>query len=171
MGLIAHIFKYNNFQEVLRINPILTFLVVGYFLHTPTFLPQQTKPQSRKNKKQSSSKKTTTKKFKKKFILEKNTPKNLKPEDIAVNINAAHKKNNSNYFINAILWAHYQACKQGLLKKNAPAPWEQSQSQNKTDSWSLFLNKIKDEAPTTLLQDIGQLKALCLDIDKNYNQQ
>jgi len=83
--------------------------------------------------------------FKKYFMINGKSEKEITPEDFSVKIKTADQERNKSspeteYIALSAIWAHNQACKLGLLEKDKPAPWEE-----KSREWLQFLTKLIQE--------------------------
>lgn len=78
--------------------------------------------------------------FRQYYIVD--SPKPINPEDVSVDVKP--KSVNTNFLVLAALWAHYEACRQGILEAKTPAPWEKinkNQIENQSDKqWIDFLS-------------------------------
>ncbi|AGB41213.1 hypothetical protein Halha_1267 [Halobacteroides halobius DSM 5150] len=75
----------------------------------------------------------------------------INPEDISVEIEANNSAPELNTAVLAILWAHFQACRQGLLKESEQTPWSQIEKESR---WTLFLKEvIKDTSWVEWIED------------------
>lgn len=104
----------------------------------------------------------TTTKVKKTFKIKTDSPQKINPQDLKINIAAGGSDafEKSNYYFFSILWAHFQAYREGLLKKDAPAPWEETR---KTDNrtareWMDFIQQMTDQNPRSWASNIKKLK-------------
>lgn len=90
-----------------------------------------------------SSEKSVTVRFRKYLLVETTSPEPIRPEDITIDIIPKTQQKNEvsqpNFLALCTLWAHFEACHQGLLQENKPAPWE-TFGNEKEDLWTQFLN-------------------------------
>jgi hypothetical protein len=122
-----------------------------------------------------SSEKSVTVKFRKYFKVGKTSPEPIRPENVKVNITSKEQPHKEpNFLALCILWAHFQACRQGLLTEDQLAPWEQFeeiQGQIYTDNfvnvqkyWTEFLNHIITDASwTTWITKPEEVKRRAID--------
>jgi hypothetical protein len=122
-----------------------------------------------------SSEKSVTVKFRKYFKVGKTSPEPIRPENIKVNITSKkHQHKEPNFLALCVLWAHFQACRQGLLTEDQLAPWEQFEEieeQTHTDNsvntqkyWTEFLRHIITDASwTTWITKPEEVKMRAID--------
>jgi len=109
---------------------------------------------------------TTTFHCKQNIVLESSEP--IDPQDISVNIGSDNKSKTTNsqpnFLALAILWAHFEAYEQGVLKVDSPVPWEiihtnADLSFPNQELWLQFLeNIITDASWTNWIQNPLELR-------------
>ncbi len=114
-----------------------------------------------------SNSKTTTVRFSKFLKAIKNTPEPIDPDNISININTENKAElKPNFMALCILWAHYEACKQGLLTEDHSPPWEQFREDTTTNpvepviqqDWKDFLKNIVDDKWTAWIKKPDEVR-------------
>ena len=94
------------------------------------------------------SSKTTRVKLHRYYKVTKASPTPLRTEDIQVDVrqsdaNRPERSTEPNFLGLAVLWAHYEAHKQGLLLEDGPAPWDIANiMEDENHPWLLFLREI-----------------------------
>jgi len=127
--------------------------------------PQNRRASSRKEVDEDS-KKVQVAKTKKTFttyIKNDDSKRELKPEDININIkpqiNNIQPTSKPNFIALTVLWSHFKALEENKLKEDLPAPWEQYEADKyisnkrmylkKQKRWKSFLQEIIDDTSWT----------------------
>lgn len=124
-----------------------------------------------------SSSKSTTVTMRRYFQVTKTSPGPIRPEDVQVQVQprlpGTRPAAEPNFLALSILWAHFEACRRGLLAENLPGPWEQihEQASDSTDPadverarWVQFLrNVITSPDWTTWIQDRNEVRRRALE--------
>lgn len=118
------------------------------------------------------SSKSTTVRMQRYYKVTKASPVPLRREDIQVEITqsgfgSSRESSQPNLFALSLLWAHYQACLQGILSENQLSPWEAIDLEDGTDEgdpdWVLFLKQmITDKEWVHWIQDLAEVKRRAL---------
>ncbi|MFW6308423.1 MAG: hypothetical protein ACOC1S_00235 [bacterium] len=150
---------------------ILVLIIFLFILQDNSSLHNKGKPKTKIQKPPTNKRKfTKTSKFEKKFKIKKDTPHKINSGKISATVKPAGDRKQvqlteSNYLFLSILWAHFQAYKQGELKMDAPAPWEKIEpiKRNKSSAnknWGKFLKNIigNKKDITQWINDVKKLK-------------
>jgi hypothetical protein len=123
---------------------------------------------------------TITVKYKNFFkINNNNSSEKVDLDNIDININtsqSSQKSNKSsnhepNFLVLTVLWSYFNACQQGILDKDNPAPWEQIEVEEDNlkeekkfnyQKWLAFLNNIVDDNWTDWIKNSQKLKKKAL---------
>ncbi|ACL70594.1 hypothetical protein [Halothermothrix orenii] len=134
---------------------------------------------SSQNRKGSS--KRVTKTFTKKFILSKDSPEAITPDNISINVKPTGQKEGArepNKLILSILWAHFKAYKEGLLRYKRRSPWEiiedsrldkSTINNNLHKEWVSFLNEVIDRDLVKWINNPDEVKTRTMEAMKKIN--
>lgn len=124
------------------------------------------------------SSKATTVRLHRYYNVTKASPTPLKPEDIRVDVRQSHtngpgRSTEPNFLGLAILWAHYEAYRQGLLLEDEPAPWDIVHiMEDENHPWLLFLRDvITDPDWVRWIQDPVEIKQRVLSVLEPVGQE
>ena len=120
-----------------------------------------------------SSSKSTTIELQRYYRVTKTSPTPLRSEDIHVEVNQTSpmspaQSDQPNFIALALLWAHYEACRQGSLSEAEGSPWEIADAGDSFNSdkglWITFLrNLITDKTWMNWIQDPVEVKRRTLE--------
>lgn len=124
-----------------------------------------------------SSSKSTTITVRRYLQVTKTSPAPIRPEDVRVEVQprlpGARPSAEPNFLALSILWAHFEACRRGLLTENLPSPWEQIHEPPSDPAdpgdverarWVQFLrNMITGPDWTTWIQDRNEVRRRALE--------
>ena len=118
------------------------------------------------------------------YISNNDSNRQIKPENININLNPQlrniQKASTPNFIALTVLWSHFQAMEEGILKENLPAPWEQYKEDKfisnkriyliKHKKWKHFLQEIiTDKSWTKWINDPEEVRKRSMEAYKKLD--
>jgi len=118
------------------------------------------------------------------YISNNDSNRQIKPENININLNPQlrniQKASEPNFIALTVLWSHFQAMEEGILKENLPAPWEQYKEDKfisnkriyliKHKKWKHFLQEIiTDKSWTKWINDPEEVRKRSMEAYKKLD--